>query len=144
MSRIKKLSFESLLEEIINVSNRIPDTRKSTKTRYRIHDAILSGFAMMYHQDPSMLEFQGGRTPMQKANLMKQFSIHKIPQDSQMRVLIDAVDNEHFRPVFKNFICRLKKSNDLAKYRVLGNKYYLPLDGTTFFSSSRIAGKFLI
>lgn len=138
MSRIKKLSFESLLEEIINISNRIPDKREPTKTRYRIHDAILAGFAMMYHQDPSMLEFQGGRTPMQKANLMKQFGIHKIPQDSQMRTLIDTVDNECFRPVFKNFIYRLKKSNDLAKYRVLGNKYYLPLDGTTFFSSSEI------
>jgi len=36
----------------------IPEHRQSEKVRHTIHDVIMSGLAMMYFQDPSILQFQ--------------------------------------------------------------------------------------
>ena len=36
----------------------IPDFRQEGKVEHTIHDVLMSGFAMMFYQDSSLLQFQ--------------------------------------------------------------------------------------
>jgi hypothetical protein len=57
----------------------------SDKVDYSIHDCCMSGFAMMFFQDTSMLEFQKRmQEKIQFNNLSSMFGVSAIPQDSQL------------------------------------------------------------
>ncbi|MFH1777115.1 MAG: hypothetical protein ABH952_06115, partial [Candidatus Omnitrophota bacterium] len=57
--KIKKhLRFTSLRKAFSLILRKIPEFRQSGKTKYSLHDAIMSGFACMFFQDPSLLQFQ--------------------------------------------------------------------------------------
>lgn len=57
--KIKKhLGFKSLREVLSRVFNEIKDFRQSHKIDHSIHDSLMSGFACMFFQDPSLLQFQ--------------------------------------------------------------------------------------
>ena len=58
MYQKKHLSFNSLRKIISRRVLQIKDPRQEAKVDHVIHDCCLSAFAMMYFQDPSMLEFQ--------------------------------------------------------------------------------------
>ncbi|OGP62972.1 MAG: hypothetical protein A2V65_03075 [Deltaproteobacteria bacterium RBG_13_49_15] len=53
----KHLSFSALGKTISKRLEQIPDTRKGKGT-YALHDCFMSAFAMMFLQDPSLLQFQ--------------------------------------------------------------------------------------
>ena len=54
----KHLSFTSLRKQLSARLYQIEDSRQQGKVEYSLHDCVMSGFAMMYFQDPSLLEFQ--------------------------------------------------------------------------------------
>ena len=54
----KHLNFSSLRGLLSDCFNKIPEFRQNAKISYRIHDAMMSGFACMYFQEPSLLQFQ--------------------------------------------------------------------------------------
>jgi hypothetical protein len=54
----KHLSFSCLRKTFSARVLQIQDPRQEAKVSHEIHDCCLSGFALMYFQDPSMLEFQ--------------------------------------------------------------------------------------
>src|SRR6202453_1008782 len=58
MSCIKTLTFDALRESISCILHAAPDHRQVSKTEYLLHDIALSGFACMFLQCPSLLEFQ--------------------------------------------------------------------------------------
>lgn len=54
----KHLSFSNLRKILSERIGQIPDHRNLGDIFYLLHDCLMSGFAMMYFQDPSLLQFQ--------------------------------------------------------------------------------------
>jgi len=86
MNQKKHLSFGSLRNGLSSAFHQIPDTREMVKIDYHIHDAMISGFACMYFQDPSLLQFQERlREDENRNNLQTLFDVKNIPKDTQLR-----------------------------------------------------------
>jgi len=104
-----------------------------------MHDVVMSGYGMMYFQDPSLLQFQerlqeaGGRS-----NLRSIFGVESIPQASQMREVLDEVDREKFRPVFKNWFHRLQRGKHLEQFQLPDQSYLCVMDGSQYFASNSV------
>ena len=87
MNPKKHLSFGSLRKGLSSLFQDIPDSRETVKTDYSIHDAMMSGFACMYFQDPSLLQFQQRlREAENRDNLQTLFGVNDIPGDTQLRL----------------------------------------------------------
>lgn len=138
--KIKKhLSFSSLRGSLSTVFRGIQDHRQSSKVRINLHDALMSGFACMHFQDPSLLQFQIRMQEEQHNNNCRTlFDIDTIPKDTQMREIIDGVDSEHLRPIFKELYSRLQRGKHLEQYQIFPSMYYFPIDGSQFYSSKEI------
>jgi len=99
----------------------------------------MSGFAMMLFQDPSLCDFQRRLCEVyQKSNLHSIFAVSDIPKDSQMRDLLDEVTPGDLEPAFATLLNLLQRGKHLESYRVLGNRYLVPIDGSEYFSSQHI------
>lgn len=82
----KKLNFSNLRQSVSERVNEIAETRQDGKIKHSMHDSCLSALAMMYFQDPSMLEFQTRlQENAQRNNLQTLFKVSSIPKDNQMR-----------------------------------------------------------
>jgi hypothetical protein len=135
----KHLSFTSLRKELSETFRAIPDNRQIRKVRHSIHDALMSGFACMYFQDPSLLQFQIRMQEEQhRNNLQTLFDVEKIPKESQLRELSDGIDSEYFRPIFKDFYSRLQRGKHLEDFQLFPGQYYFPIDGSEFYSSKEV------
>jgi len=136
------LSFNSLRQALSDRSHEFEDSRQSQKVNYSMPDCVLSAFACMYLQSPSLLSFQRemeGR--MSQNNLKNLFGVTSIPKETCLRETLDRLPWDSFRPLFKDYLRRLRRGKHLELYRVLGKYYYTPMDGTTFFSSRKIRCK---
>lgn len=135
----KHLSFEALREKISDRINQIEDTRQEGKVEHSLHDCLMCGFAMMFYQDPSLLQFQkrleGG---IHRNNLNTLFNVKSISKDTQMRDVIDGVDPKEIEPMFEDFFYSLQRGKHLEGYRVLGEYYIVSMDGSGYFSSEKI------
>ncbi|GBE34788.1 transposase DDE domain protein [bacterium BMS3Bbin06] len=110
------------------------------KIKHSIHDVFMSGYAMMYFQDPSILQFQKRlEEGIHNNNLKTLFEVKSIPKDTQMKEVIDAVDSTELGPVFKDFFMALQRGKHLEQYRFLGDHYLISMDGTGYFSSDKIS-----
>jgi hypothetical protein len=82
----------------------------------------MSGFAMMYFQDPSILQFQKRlQEEIHNNNLRTLFQVQSIPKDSQMKEVIDEVDSSELEPVFEDWFRSLQRGKHLEQYRFLGD-----------------------
>ena len=139
MKSKKHLSFGSLRHYLSNHIQQYPDWRQENKSSYTIHDAVMSGFACMYFQNPSLLQFQKELEDREENdNLKTLFGVSRIPENTQLRSIVDHVDSECFRPVFKEFLARLQRGKHLEQYQFLEGKYLCDLDGTQFFGSNKV------
>ena len=138
--KIKKyLSFTELRRCLSEVFHGIEDWRQASKVEISLHDAMMSGFACMHFQDPSLLQFQKRLQEEQHQNNLKTFfDVSTIPKETQMRELIDAVDSEIHRPVFKEMYSRLQRGKHVEQYQIFPKWYYFPMDGSQFYSSKEI------
>lgn len=99
----------------------------------------MSGFAMMYFQDPSILQFQQRlQEEIHNNNLKTLFQVQSIPKDSQMKEVIDEVDSSELEPVFEDWFKSLQRGKHLEQYRFLGDYYLVSFDGSGYFSSDKI------
>ncbi len=118
--KIKKhLNFTTLRQKLSAVFRNIPDWRQQKKMVISIHDAMMSGFACMYFQDASLLQFQKRMQEDQhRNNLNTLFAVDQIPSDTHMRDVIDAVDSDYFRPIFKDYYLRLQRNKHLEQFQI--------------------------
>jgi hypothetical protein len=117
----------------------IPDDRASDKTKYSVHDVLMSGFAMMFFQDPSLLQFQKRmEKESELSNLQTIFGVKHVPKDSQMRELIDSVNSKSLRPIFKQFFFQCQRAKSLEQFQILDRHYLCSIDGTQFFGSNEL------
>lgn len=133
------LNFTELRKELSKAFGSIADWRQKSKINLSLHDVLMSGFACMYIQDPSLLQFQKRLQEEQHRNNLKTlFDIEDIPKETQMREITDKVSSEYFRTIFKDFYCRLQRGKYLERYQVFPKTYYFPIDGSQFFSSNDV------
>ncbi len=137
---LKHLSFQSLRHGLTTLFRDIPDRRQKLKVDHSMHDVVMSGFAMMYFQDPSLLQFQERlKEDYGHDNLETLFGVESIPKETQMRTILDTLDREEFRPAFKNFAHRLQRGKYLEQYRLSDRSYLAVIDGTEYFSSKSLS-----
>jgi len=142
MKTKKHLSFSSLRVAMSKVFSNIADHRQENKVEISLHDALMSGLACMHFQQPSLLQFQTRMQHEQNQNNLKTlFDVERIPKPTQMRNIIDKVDSEYLRPIFKEFYCRLQRGKHLEQFQILPNIYYSPMDGSQFYSSQDVSCK---
>jgi len=140
MVHIKKhLGFTGLRKTLSNRFLKAKDNRDPSKTDYGLHDFFMTGFAMMFLQDPSLLAFQ---RRLQKAcslnNLKTMFNIESTPKDSQFRDILDQAPVDNLNDLFSDFLFKLQRANYLRQYQVLNGYYLMPIDGSEYFSSNKI------
>jgi len=139
MNPTRHLSFGSLRHALSSLFRDLPDQRQQAKVDYRLHDAMMSGFACMFFQDPSLLQFQKRLAEDQhRTNLHTVFGVHDIPESTQMRTLIDEVNSDHFRPMFPTYLSRMQQGKHLDQFELFPGLYLCPIDGTQYFHSQHI------
>ncbi len=139
MHHKKHLSFTALRKSLSEHFGQIDDRRQSAKVDYSLHDCLMSGFAMMFFQDPSLLTFQQRlQDGIHKNNLTTVFAVGDIPKDTQMREILDIIAASQLDGVFSDFLHRLQRGKHLADYQLLDGSYLVAIDGSEYFSSENI------
>ncbi len=138
----KHLSFKSLRKIMSKEINKFPEPRQIGKVNYSQHDALLSGFACMYFQDPSLLQFQKKMEEAQnKNNLRTLFGVTEIPESTQLKDIIDNTESDNFRRIFNSYFHQLQRGKHLEKYQFIDGNYLCSIDGTQYFTSQKISCK---
>ena len=132
----KDLSADALFESLRSRFASLPDPR-SGEVEIPLADALMSAFAMFSLKDPSLLAFDH-RRHNPKDNFRTIYGINRVPCDSQMRDILDPIDPANLRAPFREVFRRLQRGQVLKRFVYLDGHYLLSLDGTTYFSSSKI------
>ncbi len=139
MKQKKNLSFLSLRKMLSAQTSNFSDKRSQSRTSYPLHDSVLSGFACMFFQDPSLLQFQERiENRKNNNNLKTMFGVQKIPSSNQIKDVLDALEPSSFDPVFKETIHRLQRGKQLAGFQLIPGWTVCSVDGTQYFSSKSI------
>lgn len=132
----KDLSAESLFRLIHRRFDDVPDPRVGD-VDIPLGDALMSGFAMFSLKDPSLLAFDE-RRQSPSDNFRTIYGIDHVPCDTQLRTILDPVHPDHLRPVFTDVFRRLQRGKALERFVYLEGHYLVSLDGTTYFSSTKV------
>jgi Transposase DDE domain len=98
-------------------------------------DALMSAFTLFSLKSPSLLAFDQERT---EGNLQQVYGIERVPCDTAMREILDPVEPESLRPLFKRVFGVLQRGKALEEMVFVEGHYLLALDGTGYFSSQQI------
>lgn len=136
----KHLGFTALRRRLSERFNQLEDKRQNGKVKHTLHDCLMSGFAMMFFQDSSLLQFQRRlEDAAHHNNLRNIFQVQSIPKDTQMRDVIDSIDSKEIEPLFEDLFRVLQRGKHLESYRVMGDYYLISIDGSGYFSSDKIS-----
>jgi hypothetical protein len=130
------LSADSLFRRLRSRFADIPDSRAG-EVEIPLGDALMSGFAVFSLKDPSLLAFDERREDPND-NFRTIFGINRLPCDTQLRAILDLVDPDQLRPLFGDIFRRLQRGKVLERFAYLEGHYLLSLDGTTYFSSTKV------
>jgi hypothetical protein len=86
---------------------------------------------------PSLLAFDE-RRGTGPHNLMTIYGLGSIPCNTSMREILDGVDPDDLRPLFKDAFRPLQRGKALGKMVFMNDCYLLNLDGTGYFSSNTL------
>ena len=135
----KHLNFDALRQALSDVFNAIDDHRVQGRCKHSLHDAFMSGFACMFFQDPSLLQFQERLEESEhNNNLRTLFKVTTIPKDSQLRDIIDQAESDALRPVFKDYFERLRRGKHLDSFQIVPGQYLCAIDGVHYHSSDKV------
>lgn len=139
MKAKKHLSFTALRKFVSNKVASWPDSRRQQSAAYSIHDAVMSGFACMYFQEPSMLQFQQHlEQTHHQNNLRTLFGVEQIPSANALKEVVDEQDSKQFHPIFKGIAQRLQRGKQLDAYKLTDGLTVCSIDGTQFYSSQSV------
>ena len=130
----KHLSADALFDLLRTGFAPIADHRPG-KPDISLTDALMSAFAMFSLKSPSLLAFDQERT---EGNLQRVYGIEQVPCDTAMREILDPVEPESLRPLFKHVFRALQRGKALEEMVFVEGHYLLALDGTGYFSSNQI------
>ena len=133
----KDLSADALFRSLRSSFGSLPDLR-SGEVEIPLGDALMSAFSMFSLKDPSLLAFDDRRRDPNNDNFRTIYGIDHVPSDSQMWAILDPVNPADLRAPDRETFRRLQRGKVLERFVYLDDHYLLSLDGTTYFSSSRI------
>jgi hypothetical protein len=58
MRPLKSLTLEAIVDLLATTFGGVDDARAAEQLSYSLHDTLMSGFAVMFFQHPSLLQFQ--------------------------------------------------------------------------------------
>jgi hypothetical protein len=129
-------SADTLFRLLHSIFSSIPDSR-SGEVEIPLDDVLMSAFAMFSLKDPSLLAFDH-RRQNPNDNFRTIFGINRVPCDSQMRAILDPVDPKGLRTSFLEIFRLLQRGKVLERFVYLDGCYLVSLDGTGYFSSTKI------
>ncbi len=132
----KHLNADALFATMRAGFNKIKGQRPG-KVQHSLADTLMAGFAMFSLKDPSLLAFDDRRFG-EPHNLKTIYGMSTIPCDTSMREILDGVNPDYLRPLFKNAFRPLQRGKVLEKMVFMEDSYLLNLDGTGFFSSKTL------
>ena len=135
MEKQKVLSADGLFQLLYRGFGEIGDHRAENR-KIPLVDALMSGFAMFSLKDASLLEFDERRAT--DDNLKRIYGLGAVPSDSQLRTILDPISPKELKPLYKTVFEQLERSRMLEKFVYLGQYYLLSLDGTEYFSSTKL------
>ena len=135
MEKQKVLSADGVFQLLYRGFGEIGDHRAENR-KIPLVDALMSGFALFSLKDASLLEFDERRAT--DGNLKRIYGLGTVPSDSQMRTILDPVSPKELKPLYKTVFEQLERSRMLEKFVYLGQYYLLSLDGTEYFSSTKV------
>lgn len=74
-----------------------------------------------------------------RPNLRTLYGVENAPCDTQVRAILDPIQPQALRPVFRALHSQLQRGNLLSEHSVFGGAYLLSIDGTGVFSSPQIS-----
>ncbi len=133
----KNLSAPGLLEKVRKTFEQIADFR-SGKLSYTLADVLMSALAVFGLKYPSLLQFDKNRHEQTiKNNLKKLDGVKEAPCDTQMRTILDPVEQTELRSTFVEIHHQIQRDKVLENYKYLGG-YLMSVDATGLFSSTDI------
>ena len=129
----RHLHFDALIRLVRRAFEKLPEQRRCPA--FSLADTLMAGLALFSLKDPSLLAFQ------QRAldhNLRSVFGLQAIPSDTQMRTILDEVDPDHLRAVFRDVFRQLQRGKILEDYVFLEGCYLVALDGVEYFRSDKV------
>ena len=132
------LSAPGLLKEVRTCFARVEDGVASRGLN--LTDCLMSGLAIFGMKYPSLLQFdrdsRGDGTV--GANLRSLYGVARAPSDTALRERLDEVDPRTLRRAFTRLFHVLQRGGGLQGFTTLDGHYLLSVDGTGYFSSSRV------
>lgn len=146
MRPIEKLTFEAIVGRLRGQFDSIQSKEKSANYDYPLSDVLMSGFAIMMFQDPSLLAFQERlMSKHQRNNLQSMFGVRRVVKDSQMRERLDEVSPDGVRLLLPLLIEQIRRTgwlrewlNEISDGCNKGFYYVMALDGSDYFNSEAI------
>ncbi|MBF0502044.1 MAG: hypothetical protein HQM09_18030, partial [Candidatus Riflebacteria bacterium] len=137
--KLHMLAFDSLIPSIRKRFEQLDDARDPQLVDFTLPDVMLSGLAMMFFQDPTLLSFQARlKERYRRNNLETLFRVNKTPKESQFRRLIDPVDPENIQQASTLCIKKLQRSHHWKKFNCLDGRHAVLMDGTEYFRSENV------
>ena len=94
MRPLAKLTFEAIVSRLRTRFESLEEQAEAARYDYQLSDVLMSGFAMLFFQDPSLLAFQERMLKKhQRCNLQTMFGVRDVAKESQMRERLDAAEH---------------------------------------------------
>lgn len=111
MRPLQRMTLEAMMTLRSDTFRDIPDLRQPDRVASSLHDTLLRGFAMLFFQHPSLLEFQ--RTMQQRrgrCTLETLFGVTEVPSATPRRAIVDGVPPELMRPLLPTFCEKIRRA----------------------------------
>jgi Transposase DDE domain len=146
MRPLKSLTLAAIVELLSTQFRAIADTRAVEQLRYSLPDTLMSGFALMFFQHPSLLQFQRAMAKKrQRCNLQTIFGVHEVPSDTQMRDILDGVEEEALRGLLPQLWEKVRRAGWGGRFTTTlpsgehkGPYYTVAVDGSEYFRSTQV------
>jgi hypothetical protein len=146
MRPLKSLTLEAIVTLLASTFGEVEDPRATDQLRYPLHDTLMSGFAVMFFQHPSLLQFQRAmEQKRRRCNLQTIFGVHEVPSDTQMREILDRVNPDSLRGVLPQVWEKVRRAGwgprlttTLPSGHHQGTYYTVALDGSEYFRSTKV------
>jgi hypothetical protein len=146
MRPLKSLTLEAIVNVLATTFGTVDDPRAADQLSYSFHDTLMSGFAVMFFQHPSLLQFQRAmEKKRRRCNLQTIFGVRAVPSDTQMREILDEVKPEAIRSVLPQLWEKVRRAGWGGRFTTIlpsgehqGTYYTVALDGSEYFRSTKI------
>ncbi|HXG95216.1 MAG TPA: hypothetical protein VNN73_22965 [Blastocatellia bacterium] len=134
----QSLTFDHLMRSLDEQFQAFPDKRTGNAVSFQLPDVFKAAFAVFSLKSPSLLDFKT-QTTAEEINL---HNIHRIqgeiPSDNQMHGILDPVDANLLRPLFKSCFERLSEAGVIREYRYRDKAVIVFAEGVEHFCSTKV------